>query len=68
MAHSKEIRQQIRTAALYNFQLHRCSGKHLVFHGPGGAIVTTSKSASDVRSSKNFVARLRRFNACSVSA
>ena len=62
---TKSIRDILNIAALEGFHLHRSSGKHLVFRGPGRSTVVTSKTACDHRTAKNFVCQMRRAVAAS---
>jgi len=55
----KELRDKIRMARKYGFELVR-DKKHLVFKHPNGGVVIASNTASDPRGTKNFELRLKR--------
>lgn len=55
----RELRDKIRIARKYGFELVR-DRKHLIFKHPNGSVVTASNTPSDPRGSKNFELRLKR--------
>jgi hypothetical protein len=60
LTHRKDLARLIRQAENQGWTVRATSKGHLMFQSPSGEAATTSSTASDHRSMKNHISRMKR--------